>query len=207
MFTCLLWFNKPPPFLKQQFLFAQESVIWARLGGHGEGNGKPLQYSCLENPTDRGACRGLQPMGSQTVGSQTVGHNWSNLAAVGTSHLYSMKYNWNRQTPGLGHPLLRQLTHSVYQLVPHLSWVTWSFSAWASPELQWLPSNMVAGFQEWVCSTRTGFKLQGFWSRLSLLRVSSKWNGPKPVTEDHDGKGDHTHNHRGENRPSSALLP
>ena len=23
----------------------------------GEGNGKPLQYSCLENPTDREACR------------------------------------------------------------------------------------------------------------------------------------------------------
>ena len=23
----------------------------------GEGNGKPLQYSCLENPTDRGACQ------------------------------------------------------------------------------------------------------------------------------------------------------
>ena len=22
---------------------------------HGEGNGNPLQYSCLENPTDRGA--------------------------------------------------------------------------------------------------------------------------------------------------------
>ena len=30
----------------------------------GEGNGNPLQYSCLENPTDRGAC-GLQSMGSQ----------------------------------------------------------------------------------------------------------------------------------------------
>ena len=30
-----------------------------RFGGHlfrifGEGNGNPLQYSCLENPTDRG---------------------------------------------------------------------------------------------------------------------------------------------------------
>ena len=24
----------------------------------GEGNGNPLQYSCLENPIDRGACRG-----------------------------------------------------------------------------------------------------------------------------------------------------
>ena len=23
----------------------------------GEGNGTPLQYSCLENPTDRGACQ------------------------------------------------------------------------------------------------------------------------------------------------------
>ena len=28
----------------------------------GEGNGNPLQYSCLENPMDRGAC-GLQSTG------------------------------------------------------------------------------------------------------------------------------------------------
>ena len=33
----------------------------------GEGNGNPLQYSCLENPMDGGACR-LQSMGSQRVG-------------------------------------------------------------------------------------------------------------------------------------------
>ena len=33
----------------------------------GEGNGNPLQYSCLENPTDRGAWW-LQSMGSQRVG-------------------------------------------------------------------------------------------------------------------------------------------
>ena len=25
------------------------------IPGSGEGNGKPLQYSCLGNPTDRGA--------------------------------------------------------------------------------------------------------------------------------------------------------
>ena len=30
----------------------------------GEGNGNPLQYSCLENTMDRGAC-GLQSMGLQ----------------------------------------------------------------------------------------------------------------------------------------------
>ena len=32
----------------------------------GEGNGNPLQYSCLENPTEGGAGR-LQFMGSQRV--------------------------------------------------------------------------------------------------------------------------------------------
>ena len=37
-----------------------------------EGNGNPLQYSCLENPMDGGAwCRLL------SMGSQRVGHNWA----------------------------------------------------------------------------------------------------------------------------------
>ena len=35
----------------------------------GEGNGKPLQYSCLENSMDRGAwLTTLQSMGSQRIG-------------------------------------------------------------------------------------------------------------------------------------------
>ena len=33
----------------------------------GEENGNPLQYSCLGNPVDRGACGRLQSMGSQRV--------------------------------------------------------------------------------------------------------------------------------------------
>ena len=33
----------------------------------GEGNGNPLQYSCLDSPMDRGAC-GPQSMGLQKVG-------------------------------------------------------------------------------------------------------------------------------------------
>ena len=37
----------------------------------GEGNGYPLQYLCLENPMDRGAC-GLQSMGLQRVGQDWV---------------------------------------------------------------------------------------------------------------------------------------
>ena len=35
----------------------------------GEGNGNPLQYSCLENPMDRGA---WQAMGSQRAGHDLV---------------------------------------------------------------------------------------------------------------------------------------
>ena len=35
----------------------------------GEGNGNPLQYSCLENPMDRGACQ------ATVHGVARVGHN------------------------------------------------------------------------------------------------------------------------------------
>ena len=38
---------------------------WGR--SPGEGNGNPLQYSCLENPMDRGAWQATQSMGSQRV--------------------------------------------------------------------------------------------------------------------------------------------
>ena len=37
----------------------QETQVWS-LGQEdppGGGNGNPLQYSCLENPMDRGACQ------------------------------------------------------------------------------------------------------------------------------------------------------
>ena len=38
----------------------------------GEGTGNPLQYSCLENPKDRGAWQ------ATVHGSQSVGHNLGN---------------------------------------------------------------------------------------------------------------------------------
>ena len=42
----------------------------------GEGNGNPLQYSCLENPRDGGAS------GLLSMGSHRVRHDWSDLAAA-----------------------------------------------------------------------------------------------------------------------------
>ena len=56
-----------------------ESDITERLHFHfslsciGEGNGNPLQCSCLENPRDSGP---------PSMGSHRVGHDWSNLAAA-----------------------------------------------------------------------------------------------------------------------------
>ena len=33
----------------------------------GEGNGKPLQHSCLENPTDRGVLMDYSPLGRKEL--------------------------------------------------------------------------------------------------------------------------------------------
>ena len=44
----------------------QETPVWFELRRFpGEGNGNPLQYSCLGNPMDRGAWQAKQSMGSQ----------------------------------------------------------------------------------------------------------------------------------------------
>ena len=44
-------------------------VLCGSAQGDGEGNGNPLQYSCLENPVDRGA------WGLLSIASHGVGHD------------------------------------------------------------------------------------------------------------------------------------
>ena len=48
---------------------------------HGEGNGSPLQCSCLENPREGGAC------GLPSMGLHRVRHDWRDLAAVAAASL------------------------------------------------------------------------------------------------------------------------
>ena len=52
----------------------------------GEGNGTPLQYSCLENPMAGGACR------LQSMGSWRVGHNWVTSLSLFTSMHWRRKW-------------------------------------------------------------------------------------------------------------------
>ena len=53
----------------------------------GEGNGNPLQCSCLENPRDRGA------WWAAVYGLHRVGRDWSDLAAAAASLLFII-YFW-----------------------------------------------------------------------------------------------------------------
>ena len=50
----------------------------------GEGNGNPLQCSCLENPRDG------EPGGLPSMGSHRVGHNWNDSAVVAAKSRASM---------------------------------------------------------------------------------------------------------------------
>jgi len=57
--------KNPPPM--QKTLRAMGSILG--LGrSPGGGHGNPLQYSCLENPMDRGAWRATQSVGWQRIG-------------------------------------------------------------------------------------------------------------------------------------------
>ena len=65
----------------------EESNTTERLHFHfslsciGEGNGNPLQCSCLENPGRVG------PGGLPSMGSHRIGHDWSDLAAAAAERL------------------------------------------------------------------------------------------------------------------------
>ena len=78
------WTEEPG---RLQSMWSLESGTTERLHFHfhfspsciGEGNGNPVQCSCLENPRDGGAL-----WAPPSMGSHRVGHDWSDLAAAHT---------------------------------------------------------------------------------------------------------------------------
>ena len=59
----------------------------------GEGNGNPLQYSCLENPMDRGTSS------LQSMGSQRVGHDWVTSLSICWLWVGSIVWNSGNMIP------------------------------------------------------------------------------------------------------------
>jgi len=51
-----LWLSGKESCLQYRRLVGDVGSILGSGRSPGEGNGNPLQYSCLENPMDRGAC-------------------------------------------------------------------------------------------------------------------------------------------------------
>ena len=94
----------------------------------GEGNNNPLQYSCLENPMDRGAWWATyHPWGRR------VGHQWSHLAAAAGAQLpcsmWDPRSGIKHTSPALagrfltpeppGKPLSTSFTCSLFYTIMH----------------------------------------------------------------------------------------
>ena len=79
---------KNPPAMQEPQDQTQE-LIPGSGRSPGEGNGSPLQYSCLGNPIDRGGCWAI------FCRVLRIGCNWSDLACTSTSYLSSKSTNWN----------------------------------------------------------------------------------------------------------------
>ena len=87
----------------------------------GGGNGNPLQYSCLENPIDRGAWQ------LQCIGSQRVGHDWSSFVHTytGTRTLLFKRVLFNQVTLMLF--LLNNIKNVYVCMLRKIRNVTWLF--------------------------------------------------------------------------------
>ena len=75
MFCSIPWAEEPDRLQSTGLLRVRHD--WATsLSRIGEGNGNPLQCSCLENPGTG------EPGGLPSMGSHSVGHDWSDLAVA-----------------------------------------------------------------------------------------------------------------------------
>ena len=74
----------------------------------GEGDGNPLQHSCLENPIDSGVGR------LQSLGSQRVGHNWELKHTHTHTQISGHTWSWL--------PASQRLPHGEEG---HSQWILW----------------------------------------------------------------------------------
>ena len=94
----------------------------------GGGNENSLQYSCLENPMDRGAWRA-------TVHGIAITQNWSNLACTQHISVYDLSICRIISIFSVdGHfvKMIRLLTKNleIYVYMYYWMWAFWSLSTW-----------------------------------------------------------------------------
>ena len=73
-----------------------ENLIPGSGRSPGKGNGNPLQYSCLENPMDRGVWQAPIVHGVTRSQTQMIAHICAHTHTHITSYLYQWWGNWNQ---------------------------------------------------------------------------------------------------------------
>ena len=128
----------------------------------GEGNGNLLQYSCLENPMDRGAWWAIQSMGSQRVG-----HDWATSLHFTSLQPYNAQQKAFLQKWIKGLPASKQMvSHSSKTSIiflwadSYIHYISYTLASkhtmqWSSN--QWLVRSLAFHFQARVLRSR-GFK-------------------------------------------------
>ena len=88
----------------------------------GEGNGSPLQYSCLENLMDRGAWRatvhGITKSRTRLSDWAEIEHTWMTLGVTQNTHLWTIHTTFTRWCTTL----------KIFTIWPFIRKVCWSLS-------------------------------------------------------------------------------
>ena len=97
--------------------------LWALRETYGEGNGTPLQYSCLENPMDRGAWVGCSPWGCEESDMTEQLHFHFSLLCIGEGNGNPL------QCSCLENPTDGGAWGTVYGVAKSRTWLTWLSSS------------------------------------------------------------------------------
>ena len=93
----------------------------------GEGNGNPLQCSCLENPRDRGA------WWAAVLGSHRVGHDWCDLAAAAAAWPWDSPVNYKLAlAKNICHNWATTITMRAFAICFCRDWTLCCCSRWPS---------------------------------------------------------------------------
>ena len=113
----------------------------------GEGNGNPLQYSCLENPTDGGAWCRLLSKGLQRVGhdrATSLHFTFHLTIEPGFSLLQRLaNWGWQRSSEPKSQSLTKSKVH--FKVFPWLKFFPWENSLVVFPTFFNLSLNLAIG--------------------------------------------------------------
>ena len=142
----------------------------------GEGNGNPLAYSCLENPTDRGTWQ------ATVHGVRESGHDWALMhtqSLLSISHKAKTVSSVQFSCSVRSDPLWPHGLHPVHHQLPeftqtHVHWVNYAIQPshpLSSPSPPALNLSQHQGLFQWVSSSHSVAKILQF----QLQRQSFQW--------------------------------